>query len=443
ARGKYMDLSQYFEYQTATPISNEVINAIYNSLKENWGDPGGKNIVGLKTKEALENAKKSVGKMINCDPEELMFMSSIKEANGYILNKVLKLWNAYIQEKGIRDEIPHFIISEVEHPSVIEKALSMEAEKTISLSLIHVQQDGTIDVEAAEDHMNTYRNTALVSLMHANNETGAINDIKRLSSIVKKFNTNSRSSSNNFKVLVHTDSSYIIGKGHVDVQNIGVDYMTFSGRLVNSGVVFVKGLSEKISLNPLLYGSVDTMEGGSMIENVPMIVGLGVASDLIMRNIYRDMDHYDTLTKYFMRVIRLRNPYKRSFDIGFNGDFSSSQKVIPNTVNFSLKVLDSSSIPMIKQLLEADLFTKLLEKGFSLGKRSEFYSGPSPILSAMGVEGVMLKTALRFSVGRETTMSDVDNFIDAYWDLINELGFNEKAYSYINLFGVKLFKGMF
>ncbi|PVU91742.1 hypothetical protein BB561_004229 [Smittium simulii] len=435
-----MDSSCYFDFQAATPVPTDVVNAIYLSLKEDWGDTSSKSKYGVKAKETIDRGRKSVSKLLNCTPEDIVFTSCASEGNNTVFNSVLKYWNNYTKTTGVKGENPHFVISEIEHPSVIETVLKMENEKLITVSFLSVQQSGVVDVLSVEDHLNMYKNTVIVSVMLANNETGMINDVKSLATLIKRFNLNNRTNKKGCPILVHTDAAQAIGKMHVDVQSIGVDFLTISGKKMygpSIGALYIKSPIKITPIYPLIYGAGQEAGLRSGAENVPMIAGLSLACDMAMQGIYRDLDHYDTLTKHFLHIMETKNPHKDVFEIQFNGEFTGGQKVTPNVVNFSLKLLDKMQIPMVDELLATDLAQKLSERGICIGKRSACYPGrPSPILSAMGVTRDCLKLTLRFSVGRETCIGDVERFVDAYWDMINDICFNTKQISYIGrIFG--------
>ncbi|OMH81183.1 Selenocysteine lyase [Zancudomyces culisetae] len=390
-----MSSNLYFDYQATTPVDPSVSKVIYDSLKSDWGNPSSPHEFGIKAKLTIENARKQVGQLINSKATDIIFTSGGTESNNIALFSGLEHWKVQNLKKSNK-ALPHYIISNVEHPAVAEPVKKMVSDGLVTVSYLSTNKDGTVDTDGISMELMKHPNTIMISVMLVNNETGVINNIKRLVQLVREFEQGrermgcGRSSGN--RIFVHTDAAQAIGKIHVNVVDLDIDYLTIVGHKVYGpriGALYAKNTGIETPVFPIVFGAGQERGYRPGTENTPMIAGLGKVSIYIIKNLYF----------FFLGF---------AFDVYLSGNHANDKEE---------RVVSSLQDPRKLGLL-LDLVTKLAENGIFIGRGSACHSGiskPSPVLTAMGVDNDTALTSLRFSVGRETSASDVDIFVSVYY----------------------------
>jgi len=372
----------YFDNNATTRVADEVYEAMQPYFCELYGNPssmhtfGGQ--VGIKVREAREN----VARLLGCDPSEVIFTSCGTESDSTAIHGTLA---AVPQRRKV-------ITTRVEHPAVLTVCRDLESRGYHVIEL-NVDKLGRLDLDELENCLDD--ETALVTIMYANNETGVVFPIEQIAEMVT-----SRG------ITFHTDAVQIVGKMPLKLSNSSINLLSLSGHKLHApkgvGVLYVK---KGTRIAPWLLGG--HQEGGRRAgtENVPGIVGLGVACDLA----FKYMDEENTRVK--APADRLETAILEACpDSRVNGDPGSR---LPNTTNISFEYVEGEAI-----LLLLDRF------GICASSGSACTSGslePSHVLRAMGVPFTAAHGSVRFSLSRYSTQEEVDLAIEKMPPIINRL----------------------
>ncbi len=363
----------YLDYNATTPLDPEVISAIRPFLETEFGNPSSSHWYGIAPKRAVENARKQVAALLNCDPREVVFTSGGTESNNFAI---------YGIAGALKHQGNHIITSAVEHPAVLEVCKYLEA-SGFETTVIPVDTAGRVDAQNVEKAIRPQ--TILITMMHANNEVGTIQPIEEIAQIAKHHH-----------IVFHTDAAQSVGKIPTDVYAMGVDLLSVAGHKIYApkgvGALYIRH-----GLNPekLLHGAGQEMGRRAGTENVPGIVGLGKACEIAHRGLEQNAAHMKHLRD------RLHQGLLQKLDdrVRLNGH---ADLRLPNTLNLSFKSLEAN------RLLEEIG----LEVAASAG--AACHSGAieiSHVLSAMNVPVEWAKGTLRFSVGRMTTAVEIEKAI--------------------------------
>ena len=265
----------YLDYNATTNIHEEVRKAMEPYLSIYFGNPSSSHKYGIQTKKGIVKARNQIAKMLNCFSSEIIITSGASESNNYANKGII---NYYFHNTNSPEKIS-VIISSIEHPSVMEIYPYLKTIYKDKLEIITLPCDsnGIINLDVFKNSMQ--KNTLLVSIMLANNETGCVQPIKEITEIAKKINPD---------CIVHTDASQALGKIPVDVQNLGVDLLTVAGHKIYGpkgiGALYIKtGIDKK--LEKIIHGASHENNLRAGTENVLEIVGLGEACGLISRDL--------------------------------------------------------------------------------------------------------------------------------------------------------------
>jgi cysteine desulfurase len=360
----------YLDYNATTPIDPAVLKATLPYLKDDFGNPSSGHLYGQRAKEAVEHARRQVARLIGAEAEEIVFTSGGTESDNHaIIGTIL----ANGEEKR------HIITSRIEHPAVMNTCQYLEERLGCKVTYLAVDRYGMVDPAAVEKAIIS--ETALVTIMHANNEVGTIEPIREIGEIAREHG-----------VVFHTDAAQSCGKIAVDVNELHVDLLSIAGHKLYApkgiGALYVRGGRR---LESLIHGA--GHEGGRRAgtENVPYIVGMGEACEIARR----------TLSRYGTRTKRLRD---RLFDVLLKGLGEDTlqlnghpEKRLPNTLNVS-----------IRGLVGETLLAHIPEIAASTGSACHAGSTePSAVLLAMGLDRKLALGALRISLGRYTSDEEV------------------------------------
>lgn len=371
----------YLDYNATTPIAKEVAEAMEPYITDNFGNPSSSHKAGTIAKKAVEEARGKVASLLNCSPGEIIFTSGGSEANNMVIKGVAFSY----QDKG-----NHIITSEIEHPAVLNPCKFLE-KLGYKITYIPVDKYGMVnpwDVKKAITDK-----TILISIMHANNETGTIQPVEKISKISQENN-----------ILLHTDAAQSVGKIPTDVNDLGVDFLSIAGHKLYApkgiGALYIK---KGIDIEPLIHGAGHEHGMRAGTENVIFDAALGKACELASMFLYKEkinggsntVKEMKDLTDYFYE--KLKDKFKDI--ITLNGH---PTKRLPNTLNISFIGYDGN------QLVE-----KLDNVAVSTG--SACHSGLttiSPVLEAMSVSEKAGRGAIRFSLGKYNTKEVIDSVIN-------------------------------
>lgn len=359
----------YLDYNATTPVAPEVAEAMQPYLGPEFGNPSCDYPLGLRARDAMHQARREVAALLNCFPDEIVFTSGATEANNMVLKGV-----ALSRRSG------RIITALTEHPAVLNPCLFLDS-LGFKLTILPVDGHGLVNPDAVRRALTP--DTILVSLMHANNETGALAPLAEIAAIARQAG-----------VPLHTDAAQSIGKVKVDVTELGVDFLTVAGHKFYApkgvGALYIRRGRQ---LTPLLHGASQESGRRAGTENLPYIVALGAACRLARENLSATTAHLRGLRDLLHEKLRAGFP-----GLVLNGPETER---LPNTLNVSFVGLAG-----------CDLMAGVPEVAASLG--SACHAGMeavSPVLAAMGVTPVVARGAVRFSVGRPTTREEIEQAV--------------------------------
>ncbi len=370
----------YLDYNATTPIHPKVKEAMLPFLEEKFGNPSCSYALGKEAKRAVETARQQVANFINAQPEEIIFTSGGTESNNTVFKGVL--W--VLKEKG-----RHVITTQIEHPSVLNPALFMES-LGFEVSLVPPNKDGLIEPEVIKRYLRG--DTVLISVMHANNETGTIQPIAEISKIAKEYG-----------IIFHTDAAQSLGKIEVNVEKLGVDLLTIAGHKLYApkgigGLYIRKGTP----FSPFMHGAGQEIAKRAGTENIAYIVGLGKACEILREKLKG---------KENLHLAKLRDRLWKGIKDLEVVRFGHPEHCLPNTLFVGFKGLSGEKV--LKAMPEICASTG-----------AACHSGQvnlSHVLSAMGVAPELGKGAVRFSVGYPTTEEEVEKAIEIIKETIAKL----------------------
>ena len=362
----------YFDHSATTPIHSDVLSLINELNQDIYGNPSSIHATGRKAKHVVETARKQIAAAINCTPKEIIFTGGGSEANNLVL------WNMIYRNRK------HVITSAIEHPAILAVLRQLE-HLAITHTIVPVNKYGCVNPEDIDSAIKD--DTGLITIMLANNEVGTVEPLQDIAKIAKKHN-----------VLFHSDGVQVLGKLPIDVQELGVDMMSFSAHKFYGpkgvGALYIK---EGIAMKPLIAGGSQEKSLRAGTENVGGIAGLGCAAELVTNSL---SDVGRTLTA-------LETQFKTKFNeqhtnIIYNG-FEDNH----------LPGLISLTIPGIASDL---LLIHLDNEDIAVSSGSACSAGtisPSPVLKAMGISDKQNLETIRISAGRDNTSTEVDQLIEA------------------------------
>ncbi len=372
----------YLDYNGTTPCDPEVIDAMRPFLEKEFGNPSSSHYYGIAPRQAVETARAQVARLLNCQPEEIIFTSGGTESNNHALKGIALA----MQKEG-----NHFITSTFEHPAVLAVCRFL---KKFGIETTYVDVDGQGMVNPSDIEKAIRPDTILITVMHANNEVGTIQPIAEIAEIAKRH-----------EIVMHTDAAQSLGKIPVNVRKIGVDLLSVAGHKIYApkgvGALFIK---KPLILENFCHGAGQEKGLRAGTENVLEIVGLGKACELASRKLDATMDHMQALRD------RLHDGLGRELEnCRLNGH---PKKRLPNTLSLSFKGL------------EADRILEKIGNEVAASAGAACHSNTisvSHVLEAMNLPIQWAKGTVRFSVGRMTTHSEVDRAIKIIVKAIKEI----------------------
>lgn len=373
----------YFDHAATTAVAREVKEAMDPYFCENYGNASSLYDLGYKSKEAINEARIKVAKVLNAKPNEIYFTSCGSESDNLALKGVARA----NRQKG-----NHIITSKIEHPAVLNTCKQLEKEG-FKVTYLNVNKNGFVDLEELKNSINS--NTILVSIMFANNEVGTIQPIKQIANIVHKYNA-----------IFHTDAVQAVGNVKIDVQEMGIDLLSMSAHKFYGpkgvGALYVR---KNVNFVQLQNGGHQENDKRAGTENVAGIVGLGKAIELADKNMEENNKKLLELRQYFLEQIKNKMPYIR-----INGDLNNR---LPGNINISFLYVNGK-----------DIVKMLANYGICTSSGSACSSGlpqPSHVLLAMGLNEGIAKSSLRITLGKENTKEDIDYLVKALEESIKKL----------------------
>lgn len=357
----------YFDHNATTPIDERVVEAMLPYLHTFYANPSSLHRWGRVVRSAIDTAREQVAALVDSSPRQIVFTSSGTEANNLALGSV--------SSGSI------IAVSAIEHPSIIEAAINNKKNNCL---IIPVNEQGIVSFEAIDLLFQTTKCPTLVSIMLANNENGAIQDIARFSGLLQ-----------GKRVILHTDAVQALGKTPVSFKQLGVSLMSISSHKIygpkGCGALVV---DKKVALNPALVGGGQEYGWRAGTENVAAIVGFGKAAELALLECEQRNAYLTSLRTHLERELTA---------IPGLLVFAEQSSRLPNTTQFGLQGIDGEMLLM-----------QLEQKNIAVSSGSACASGggkASPVLTAMGVDLQLAKSAIRISLGKANTEKEINEFI--------------------------------
>ncbi len=373
----------YLDYNATAPIRPEAAQAVAPYLRDGFANPNSPYRIGQEVRRAVESARESVARLLGAkSSREIVFTSSGSEANSAALYGAA--WHS-LQQSG-RKKI---IVSSIEHDSVREM-LPVLSSQGFRIYEAQVRSDGLIDCDSLFDAID--EETALVSVMQANNETGTIEPIEKIAAYCREKG-----------VLFHSDAVQSAGKIEITASTWGADLLSVSGHklgaLKGAGALYIR---DGVKLFPLIAGLQEKRRRGGT-ENVVGIVSFGEAAKLALAELPNSV-------QYSVWQKQIEKACLSVEGVFLNG---GGAKRLPNTSNFSIEGLDGHSLS-----IALDLEGVLVSSGSAC---QSGLSSPSHVLKAMGLPKNLIKGALRVSTGWRTKQEEVDRFIQLFPDVVKKM----------------------
>jgi len=365
----------YFDHNATTPVAPEVLRGFQETLSEIYGNASSIHHFGQAAKRRLEGARRQIAARLGCEAREIVFTSGGTESDNLAIFGI------------VRGRHGHVVTSSIEHPAVLNVCAQLEREGA-DVTYVPVGSHGVVDPDDVRRALRP--TTALITIMHANNETGAMQPVRDIAQIAREAG-----------IKFHSDGVQTAGRIPVDVKDLGVDVFSVSGHKFGApkgvGALYVRKGAE---LRPILFGGHHERDRRAGTENVPGAVALGMAASL-----EHDWSNLADLRDRLEHLVVDRVPAAV-----VNG--GRSQRV-PNTTNIGFAGIEGEAM-----VIALDL------RGFAVSSGSACSSGvvePSHVLLAMGQSAEDARSSVRFSLGPGTTVEEIDLLADAVVESVAHL----------------------
>ena len=373
----------YLDNAATTRTSQEVVDAMLPYFTESYGNPSSIYELGQRSKEAITKAREEIAKVIGAKTEEIYFTAGGSEADNWAIKAA---YEAY-KNKG-----NHIITTKIEHHAVLHTCQYLEKQGA-KVTYLDVDENGLIDLEQLQKAITP--ETILITIMFANNEIGTIEPVKEIGMIAKEHG-----------IIFHTDAVQAFGQVPIDVDEMNIDMLSSSAHKINGpkgiGCLYIR---KGVKIRSFIHGGAQERKRRAGTENVPGIVGYGVAARMAAETMEARTRKEQELRDYFIRRVLDEVPYTR-----LNGD---PEKRLPNNANFSFRFIEGESL-----LIMLDM------KGIAGSSGSACTSGsldPSHVLLAIGLPHEIAHGSLRLTLGADTTKEDLDYTLEQIKEIVAKL----------------------
>jgi cysteine desulfurase len=358
----------YLDHNATTPIASKVVEAMTPYWGEKYGNPSSSHSLGRLAKQGLEKARGEVAELVGCLPEEIVFTSGGTESN----NMVIKGVAHSLTEKG-----RHIITTAIEHPAVTNPCLFL-MHQGYDVTFLPVNSTGQVDPGSVKEAIRP--TTILISVMHANNETGTVEPIEQIGALAREAG-----------VLFHTDAAQSAGKIPVDVSALNVDFLSLAGHKMYApkgvGALFIR---KGLRIEPFMHGAGQESGRRAGTENVMFAVGLGKACALACEYLAPEIERICRLRDLLHDLLAKGIP-----DLVLNGH---PKMRLPNTLNVSLPGIDGGTLLEAAPEICASTGAACHERSVTL----------SHVLAAMQVPKEIGRGAIRLTLGRKNTEAEIE-----------------------------------
>jgi cysteine desulfurase len=380
-----LKLPIYLDFHASTPVDARVLDTMLPYFSEHFGNAASKtHAFGWKADAAVETARRQVALAIGAVPKEIVFTSGATESN----NLAIKGAARALRAKG-----DHIITVSTEHKAVLDSCKQLEHDG-FRVTCLGVGADGLVDLQALSDAITD--RTILVTVMTANNEIGVLQPIKEIAAIAQRHD-----------VLVHSDAVQAIGKVPFSVAGTGIDLASLTAHKIygpkGAGALYVRRREPKIDLEPLLDGGGHERGLRSGTLNVPGIVGLGKAAEIAAAEVGDESRRVGALRDHLLDGLRARVP-----DLHVNGSMTHR---LPHNLNVSFP-------DVVGESLLLGISDICVSAGSACSSGSE---EPPYVLKALGLDPDLARASIRFGLGRQTTLEEIDYTIAKVADVVHQL----------------------
>lgn len=364
----------YFDNSATTKPYKEVIEETAKAMEEYYGNPSSLHKIGIKSEKKINETREFIGKSINASKDEIYFTSGGSEGNNLIV-------------KGLAKPGHHIITTNFEHHSVLMTYKELE-KNGVKVTYLNLDKDGRISLEELENAIS--KDTVLVTIIHVNNEMGAIQNLEEIGKLIKSKSSRAR---------FHVDAVQSYGKLNIDVKKMNIDLLTAAGHKIHGpkgiGFTFIR---KGIVLNPLINGGSQEsgIRGGT--HNVPGIIGLHKAAEITMKNINSSFEYVKSLKEYMINRlgeidnIRINSPLREDFT--------------PYILNVSF--IGIRAEVLLHLLEEHDIY---VATGSACTSKTSVAQG-SYVIKALGLSNKEIESAIRFSFSKFNTKEEIDKVIE-------------------------------
>ena len=378
---------RYFDHAATTKVKKEVLDKMFPYFVEQYGNPSSLYKLGRIARVGIEEARKNVANLINCDRNEIIFTSGGTESDNTALKGIMHLE----KNKG-----KHMITTKIEHPAILHTCERLE-EEGYQITYLNVNKEGIIELEELNNAIR--KDTVLLSIMFANNEIGSIQPIERIGEIADKRG-----------IIFHTDAVQACGNVEIDVKKMKIDMLSLSGHKIGApkgiGALYV---NKSIEFKKFIDGGHQERDKRAGTENVPGMIGLGEACKIAKENMEEHIKQLTELRDEYISRIK-----DEIVDIQING---SMEKRLPGNSNISFKGVNGN-----------ELLMKLDERGICASAGSACSSGsgsPSHVLTAIGLPSEYAEGTLRVTLGEDNTKEDINYLVESLTEIIKEIRTSE------------------
>ena len=373
----------YLDNAATTKTSQEVVDAMLPYFTENYGNASSIYEVGQRSKEAITTAREEIAKVLGAKTDEIYFTAGGSEADNWALKAAFEAYS----KKG-----NHIITTKIEHHAILHTCEYLE-KKGAEITYLDVDENGLINLDELQKAIRP--ETILISIMFANNEIGTIEPVKEIGMIAKEHG-----------VLFHTDAVQAFGQVPIDVDEMNIDMLSSSAHKINGpkGIGFLY-IRKGVKIRSFVHGGAQERKRRAGTENVPGIVGYGVAAKRAAETMEVRTAKERELRDYFIDRVLKEIPY-----VKLNGD---PVKRLPNNINLSFRFVEGESL-----LIMLDM------KGIAASSGSACTSGsldPSHVLLAIGLPYEIAHGSLRLTLGEDTTKEDLDYTLEQLKEIIGKL----------------------
>ncbi len=362
----------YLDHNATTPVEPEVLDAMLPYLSQDFGNASSIHSFGQRARAAVETAREQVAALIGARPQEIVFTSGGTESDNHAIFGV-------VEAAGVGKT--HVITSAIEHEAVLNACEALE-KRGVGVTYLPVDHAGRIDLDILRDTLSLHPETILITIMHANNELGTVQPLEQIGRIAADAD-----------VYFHTDAVQSAGKLPIDVNAMQLDLLSLSGHKLYApkgvGALYVRSGTR---VRQLVYGGHHQRGFRPGTENVPGIVGLGKAAAIARKSLAEDAKRIAALRDTLEQGLLARVPHARMNAQGAHRT--------PNTANITFPGIEGEAL-----VIALDL------KGLACSTGAACSSGavePSHVLTAIGLPPEEARATLRFSLGRHTTVEDID-----------------------------------